>query len=271
MTTAKFVVCGAAGRMGRLICDLVRESREAVLAAAVEAEGHPALGRDAGDLAGGGALGVPIVADYASVAAADTVTLDFTIAPAALAHLRTAAANGAAIVVGTTGFSEEQRAEAHALALKTRTIIAANMSVGVNVLIKLVTDATRLLGPAFDPEVSEVHHRMKVDAPSGTAVALARAVAGASGRDLARSQVSAREGMIGKRRDEEIGVMALRGGDVVGDHTVYFLGHGERLELTHRSQSRECLARGAVRAGVWLARQTRPGLYSMADVLGLEA
>ena len=127
MTTAKFVVCGAAGRMGRLICDLVRESREAVLAAAVEAEGHPALGRDAGDLAGGGALGVPIVADYASVAAADTVTLDFTIAPAALAHLRTAAANGAAIVVGTTGFSEEQRAEAHALALKTRTIIAANM------------------------------------------------------------------------------------------------------------------------------------------------
>jgi 4-hydroxy-tetrahydrodipicolinate reductase len=112
---------------------------------------------------------------------------------------------------------------------------------------------------------------MKVDAPSGTAVALARAVAAASGRDLARSQVSAREGMIGKRRDEEIGVMALRGGDVVGDHTVYFLGHGERLELTHRAQSRECLARGAVRAGMWLARQTRPGLYSMADVLGLGA
>ena len=111
---------------------------------------------------------------------------------------------------------------------------------------------------------------MKVDAPSGTAVALARAVAGASGRDLARSQVSAREGMIGKRRDEEIGVMALRGGDVVGDHTVYFLGHGERLELTHRAQSRECLARGALRAGIWLSRQTRPGLYSMADVLGLE-
>ncbi len=218
-----------------------------------------------------GALGVPVVADYAAVAAPDTVTLDFTIASGALAHLRTAAANGAAIVVGTTGFSEEERREAHELAVKTRTIIAANMSVGVNVLLKLVADATRLLGPAFDPEVSEVHHRMKVDAPSGTAVALARAVATASGRDLARSQVSAREGMIGKRRDEEIGVMALRGGDVVGDHTVYFLGHGERLELTHRSQSRECLARGALRAGIWLSRQTRPGLYSMADVLGLGA
>ena len=269
--SAKLVVCGAAGRMGRLLCNLIREAPDAVLAAAVEAEGHPALGRDAGELAGGGTLGVPVVADYASVAAPDTVTLDFTIAPAALAHLRTAAASGAAIVVGTTGFSEDAAREARAFAVQTRTIIAANMSVGVNVLLKLVADAARLLGPAFDPEVSEVHHRMKVDAPSGTALALARAVAAASGRDLARSQVSAREGMIGKRRDEEIGVMALRGGDVVGDHTVFFLGHGERLELTHRSQSRDCLARGALRAGLWLARQTRPGLYTMADVLGLGA
>jgi 4-hydroxy-tetrahydrodipicolinate reductase len=267
--SAKLVVCGAAGRMGRLLCNLIREAPDAVLAAAVEAEGHPALGRDAGDVAGGGVLGVPVVADYASVAAPDTVTLDFTIAPAALAHLRTAAARGAAIVVGTTGFSEDEAREARALAPKTRTIIAANMSVGVNVLLKLVADAARLLGPTFDPEVSEVHHRMKVDAPSGTALALARAVATATGRDLARSQVSARDGMIGKRRDEEIGVMALRGGDVIGDHTVFFLGHGERLELTHRSQSRDCLARGALRAGVWLARQTRPGLYTMADVLGL--
>ncbi|MET0152567.1 MAG: 4-hydroxy-tetrahydrodipicolinate reductase [Candidatus Binatia bacterium] len=269
--SAKLVVCGAAGRMGRLLCNLIREAPDAVLAAAVEAEGHPALGRDAGELAGGAALGVPVVADYASAAAPDTVTLDFTIAPAALAHLRTAAASGAAIVVGTTGFSEDEAREARALAAKTRTIIAANMSVGVNVLLKLVADAARLLGPAFDPEVSEVHHRMKVDAPSGTALALARAVAAASGRDLGRSQISAREGMIGKRRDEEIGVMALRGGDVVGDHTVFFLGHGERLELTHRSQSRDCLARGALRAGLWLARQTRPGLYTMADVLGLGA
>jgi 4-hydroxy-tetrahydrodipicolinate reductase len=267
--SAKLVVCGAAGRMGRLLCNLVREAPDAVLAAAVEAQGHPALGRDAGEVAGGGALGVPVVADYASVAAPDTVTLDFTIAPAALAHLRTAAARGAAIVVGTTGFSEDEAREARALAPKTRTIIAANMSVGVNVLLKLVADAARLLGPAFDPEVSEVHHRMKVDAPSGTALALARTVAVATGRDLGRSQVSARHGMIGKRRDEEIGVMALRGGDVVGDHTVFFLGHGERLELTHRSQSRDCLARGALRAGVWLAHQTRPGLYTMADVLGL--
>jgi 4-hydroxy-tetrahydrodipicolinate reductase len=266
---AKLVVCGAAGRMGRLIVSLVREDPAATLAGAVEADGHPAIGRDAGEVAGGGALGIPIGADYAAVAAPDTVTLDFTVASAALAHLRTAAEKRAAIVIGTTGFSEAETKEARALGEKTRTIIAANMSVGVNVLLKLVADAARLLGPAFDPEISEIHHRMKVDAPSGTALALARAVATATGRDLASSRVSARDGMTGKRRDEDLGVMALRGGDVVGDHTVYFLGGGERLELTHRAQSRECLARGAVRAGIWLAGRRQPGLYSMADVLGL--
>jgi 4-hydroxy-tetrahydrodipicolinate reductase len=266
---AKLVVCGAAGRMGRLITTLIRDTDGATLVGAVEAPGQASLGADAGEIAGGAALGVKITADYASVAKPDTVTLDFTIAPAALAHLRTAAANGAAIVIGTTGLSVDESREAQALAAKTRTIIAANMSVGVNVLLKLVADAARLLGAGFDAEISELHHRMKVDAPSGTALALARAVAQASGRDVERAQVSERRGTIGKRRDEEIGVMALRGGDVIGDHTVYYLGRGERLELTHRAQSRECLARGAVRAGLWLARQSKPGLYSMADVLGI--
>ena len=266
---AKLVVCGAAGRMGRLIITLLRESEGATLVGAVEAAGHPDIGRDAGETACGAALGVKITSDYDSVAKPDSVTLDFTIASAALAHLRSAAANGAAIVIGTTGFSPDERAEAEALGKQTRTIIAANMSVGVNVLLQLVGDAARLLGAGFDGEISEIHHRMKVDAPSGTAIALARALAAASGKDADAAQVSARRGMIGKRRDEEIGVMALRGGDVVGDHTVFFLGQGERLELTHRAQSRECLARGALRAGLWLARQTKPGLYSMADVLGL--
>jgi 4-hydroxy-tetrahydrodipicolinate reductase len=266
--SAKLVVCGAAGRMGRLIVNLVRENPAASLAGAVEADGHPAIGSDAGEVAGGAALGVTIGTDYAAVAAPDTVTLDFTIAPAALAHLRAAATKQAAIVIGTTGFSETETREARELGEKTRTIIAANMSVGVNVLLKLVADAARLLGPAFDPEISEIHHRMKVDAPSGTALALAKEVAAATGRDLASARVSSRDGMAGKRRDDELGVMALRGGDVIGDHTVYFLGHGERLELTHRAQSRECLARGAVRAGIWLAGQSEPGLYSMADVLG---
>ncbi len=267
--SARIVVCGAGGRMGRLIVGLVRDARDCELAAAVEVEGHPAIGRDAGELAGGAALGVPVTSDYDAAAAPDTVTLDFTTAAAAMQHLRSAAARGAGIVIGTTGFTAAEADEARTLAERTRTIIAANMSIGVNVLLKLVADAARLLGPGFDPEISEIHHRMKVDSPSGTALALARALADPLGRDLAKSQVSAREGLVGKRRDDEIGVMALRGGDVVGDHTVYFLGHGERIELSHRAQSRECLARGAVRAGAWLAAQTKPGLYTMADVLGL--
>ncbi len=265
----KFVVCGAAGRMGSLIIRLLGETEGSVLSGAVEADDHPALGGDAGNLAAVGPLGVHVTSNYASVAAPDTVTLDFTIAPAALAHLRIAAAQGAAIVIGTTGFSAEERAAADSLARKTRAIIAPNMSVGVNVLLRLVADAARLLGEGFDPEIVEIHHRMKVDAPSGTAIALAGAIAATLGRDVAKNQVSARQGMVGKRSEDEIGVMALRGGDVVGDHTVYFAGLGERLELTHRAQSRDCLARGAIRAALWLARQKKPGLYSMADVLGL--
>jgi 4-hydroxy-tetrahydrodipicolinate reductase len=255
--------------MGRLVISLVRELRDGKVVGAIEAADHPLLGRDAGEVAGGPALGVAISDDHASLARPDTVTLDFTIAAGALEHLREAARKKAAIVVGTTGFTPAERKEAEELARKTRTIIAANMSVGVNVLLELVESAARLLGPSFDPEIVEMHHRMKVDAPSGTALALAQAAARALDRDLAKSQVSARQGMTGKRTDQEIGIMALRGGDVVGDHTVVFAGMGERLELTHRAQSRDCLARGAVRAGLWLVKQKKPGLYSMADVLGL--
>jgi 4-hydroxy-tetrahydrodipicolinate reductase len=196
------------------------------------------------------------------------VTLDFTIANAAMEHLRTAVAKHAAIVVGTTGFDEAQRRELDGLAPRTQSVIAPNMSVGVNVLLELVAQAAELLGSDFDPEIVEIHHRLKVDAPSGTALALGRAVANALDRDLNEDARYGRAGLAGKRTDREIGIMALRGGDVIGDHTVIFAGIGERLELTHRSQSRECLARGAVRAGLWLAGQ-KPGRYGMADVLGL--
>jgi 4-hydroxy-tetrahydrodipicolinate reductase len=177
-------------------------------------------------------------------------------------------AKKAAIVIGTTGFDEAQRREIDDLAPRTRAVIAPNMSVGVNVLIGLVARAAEILGSDFDPEIVEIHHRLKVDAPSGTALALGRAVADASARDLKEDARYGREGLVGKRTDREIGIMALRGGDVIGDHTVIFAGIGERLELTHRSQSRECLARGAVRAGLWLAGR-KPGRYGMADVLGL--
>jgi 4-hydroxy-tetrahydrodipicolinate reductase len=171
-------------------------------------------------------------------------------------------------VIGTTGYSADEQREVDRLASQTRCVIAANMSVGVNVLLKLVEAAAAALGSAFDPEIVELHHRMKVDAPSGTALALGRAVAEGLGRDFERTKRLAREGIVGKRSDEEIGIVALRGGDVIGDHTVVFAGMGERLELTHRAQSRDCLARGAVRAGIWLAAQP-VGRYGMGDVLGL--
>ncbi len=262
------IVCGAAGRMGKILVSLVQEHPEARLVGAIEAAGHPALGKDAGDVTGLGPMGVPVTSDYAALATADTVTLDFTVPEAALSHLRVAVAQQAAIVIGTTGFSAEQRAETETLALRTRSIIAANMSIGVNVLLKVVADVAKILQDGFDPEIFEIHHRFKVDAPSGTALALGRAIASAQGKDFDQQAKLARQGITGQRTNDEIGIVALRGGDVIGDHTVIFAGFAERLELTHRAQSRECLARGAVRAALWLPQQ-QPGLYTMKDVLGL--
>jgi 4-hydroxy-tetrahydrodipicolinate reductase len=266
--TANVIVCGAAGRMGKQLVSLVHENSTARLVGAVEAAGHTAIGKDAGEVAGIGPIGVLISTDYETLVTADTVTLDFTIPEAALAHLRTAVAKQAAIVIGTTGFSAEQRTEAEAIASQTRSVIAPNMSIGVNVLLKVVADVAKILNEGFDPEIMEIHHRFKVDAPSGTALALGRAIAAAQGKDFDRHAKLARQGITGQRTDEEIGIVALRGGDVIGDHTVVFAGFAERLELTHRAQSRECLARGAIRAALWLASQ-KPGLYSMKEVLGL--
>ena len=266
--TANVIVCGAAGRMGKHLVSLVHENPAARLVGAVEAAGHAAVRKDAGDVAGIGPIGVRISTDYDALVTADTVTLDFTIPAAALAHLRTAVAKQAAIVIGTTGFSAEQRTEAEAIAPQTRSVIAPNMSIGVNVLLKVVADVAKILNEGFDPEIMEIHHRFKADAPSGTALALGRAIAAAQGKDFDRQAKLARQGITGQRTDEEIGIVALRGGDVIGDHTVVFAGFAERLELTHRAQSRECLARGAIRAALWLASQ-KPGLYSMKEVLGL--
>jgi len=262
------IVCGAAGRMGRTLVRLIAENPGAQLAAAIESTGNPTLGADAGELAGVGALGVPITDDYAAVATPRSVALDFSAPAASLAHLRAAVAAGAGIAIGTTGFAAAEQAELATLAPRTRTVIAANMSVGVNVLLQLVRAAAAALGDGFDAEIVEMHHRMKVDAPSGTALALGRAVAETLDRDFSSDARLQRAGVIGPRGDREIGIMSLRGGDVVGDHTVLFAGMGERIELTHRAQSRDCLARGAVRAGLWLADRP-PGHYSMADVLGL--
>lgn len=263
----RIVVCGAAGRMGRTLVTLVAQNEATTLAGAVEAAGNPTLGKDAGELAGVGTLSVSITEDFAALATPDAVALDFTNAAAALDHLRTAVHKQSPIVIGSTGFSTEQQAEVDRLAPQTRCVIAPNMSVGIAVLQRLARDAALALGADFDPEIVEIHHHMKVDAPSGTALALARTVADATKRTLAADAVYGREGLVGQRKQREIGIMTLRGGDVVGDHTVIFAGMGERIELTHRAQSRDCLARGAIRAALWLTQQPI-GRYGMANVLG---
>ncbi len=262
------IVCGAAGRMGRTLVRLVHENPHCHLHAAVERPTDPSIGIDAGILAGVGQIGVTVGDSYRTAATPASVALDFTAPQASLENLRVAADIGAGIAIGTTGFDAAQRSELEVLAPRTRTVVAANMSVGVNVLLKLVREAALVLGDEFDPEIVEMHHRNKVDAPSGTALALGRAVADGMRRDFERDVLLSRAGLIGARSAREIGIMTLRGGDVVGDHTVLFVGAGERIELTHRAQSRDCLARGAVRAGIWLANQ-EPGMYGMADVLGL--
>jgi 4-hydroxy-tetrahydrodipicolinate reductase len=264
---ANLIVSGAAGRMGRLLVSIIVSDGVHQLVGALEAPGNPVIAKDAGEVAGVGTQGVKIVDDYAVVARPGTVTLDFTNAVASLGHLEIAASKGAAIVIGSTGFTPETEERAKVLAQRTRTVIAPNMSIGVNVLMKITAEVARILDN-FDAEVIEIHHNTKVDAPSGTAILLGRTIAEARNLDYQANAVYGREGITGARPHDKIAVLALRAGDAVGDHTVIFGGQGERLELIHRAQSRESLARGALRAAAWL--EGRPnGLYSMRDVLGL--
>lgn len=260
------VVAGAAGRMGRTLLALARGRIDLRIAGALEATGHPDLGTDAGLLAGGGELGVRVM-DRLDGLPPGAVLVEFTAPGPSLEHLRLAAGAGLAVVLGTTGFSADQQQEIDALAARVAVVQAPNMSVGVTVLLEIVQEVARRLGAGFDVEISEIHHRLKKDAPSGTALALARAAAAARGGDIERRAIYGREGLVGERPGEQIGVLALRGGDVVGDHTVHFLGTGERIELTHRAQSREAFAAGALRAAAWVAGR-EPGRYAMRDVVG---
>jgi 4-hydroxy-tetrahydrodipicolinate reductase len=254
--------------MGRIIIALARDDARLRIAGAVEAAGNAAVGRDAGEVVGGGPLGVRVGDDLGALCRPEHVVIDFTVPEATLAHVRIAAGRGAGLVVGTTGLTPAEDAEMRALAARTRAVIAPNMSVGVTVLTELVASAARLLDPSFEVEIVELHHQGKKDAPSGTALALGRAVAAARRQDFGARAVLARQGIVGPRPAEAIGIVALRAGDAVGDHTVVFGGLGERIELTHRAQSRECLARGALRAALWVAGRP-PGVYSMRDVLAL--
>ena len=264
----RIAVFGAGGKMGHAIVRAIADAKGAALAAAVERSDYPYLAADASQMAGLPASGVRVVDQRPAKGAAD-VWIDFTVPAATIANVKAAAAVGTAMVIGTTGLSAADKAEIAAAAKTIPVVLAPNMSVGVNVMLKLVAEAARMLGAAYDIELVETHHRLKRDAPSGTALRLAEAVAEASGRDLAATARYERHGDIGPRSDAEIGIQTLRGGDVFGDHTVFFLGQGDRIEITHRASSRDTFARGAVRAALWLSGKPA-GLFDMRDVLGLK-
>ena len=257
----RVTITGADGRMGRALVEAIAASPDHHLAGATERSGHPLIGLAFHDVVLRGTLGEALEAD---------VVIDFTAPEASLAHARACALRGVPLVVGTTGFSASQKAELGAIAARIPVVSAPNMSVGVNLLFGLAARAAKVLGDSYDVEIVEAHHRHKKDAPSGTALGLAESVAGALGRDLGRELVTGRSGLTGARERSNIAIHAVRGGDVVGDHTVMFLGDGERVELTHKASTRGNFAKGALRAASWVVGRA-PGLYDMADVLGLSS
>jgi 4-hydroxy-tetrahydrodipicolinate reductase len=265
----KAVVTGAAGRMGSRIINVLSTSEGIALGGALERKGHALLGQDAGGPAGIAATGIKIADDLGAALTSGDVLIDFTFPEASLGHLKACADQGKAIVIGSTGFTKEQVTEVSRLVQKVPCVLSPNMSVGVNVCFKVLADLAKILGPEFDAEIVEWHHRLKKDAPSGTAVRMGEVVAKALGRDYQKAAKYHREGMTGARTNEEIGMQTVRGGDIVGEHTVYFIGMGERIELTHRAHTRDMFARGAVRAAKWVVGK-KPGLYDMQDVLGLK-
>lgn len=265
----RIAVTGAAGRMGKTLIEAVALAEGVELAAAIERAGSTLIGADAGEFAGLGQNGVIIAGDIDDVIADFDVLIDFSVPVATLANAKACAAAGKKMVIGTTGFSPEEEAELLANREQTALCKAANFSTGVNVCLNLLQKAAEALGGEdYDIEIVEAHHRHKVDAPSGTALAMGEAVAGALGRDLREVAVYGREGQTGARDRDTIGFATVRGGDVVGDHTVMFMADGERVEITHKASSRMSFARGAVRAAGWLSEQEK-GLFDMKDVLGI--
>ena len=265
----KVVITGAAGRMGRRLIALIKEATDLTLVGAIERKEHVSIGQDAGEVAGCGRIGVPIGEDFSSTVQHGDVTIDFSSPAAALEHLRIAAAHHRAMVIGTTGLSAQNIGELRALACRIPCVFSPNMSVGVNVVLKVIADMAKTFGEEYDIEVIEAHHRLKKDAPSGTALKMAEVLAEAVGRDLNEAAMYARKGLIGERNAKEIGIQSIRAGDIVGDHTVLFGGTGERIEVTHRAQSRDTFAQGALRAARWVVSQP-PNLYDMTDVLKLK-
>jgi 4-hydroxy-tetrahydrodipicolinate reductase len=263
------IVAGAAGRMGGRIIRMIRQSEDVELGAAFERQGHPSLHQDVGQVVGLGHLGIRVAGSLREVANQGEVLIDFTQPEATVVNLRTAAASGLAVVIGTTGIAGKMLDEIKDLAKGMRCVMSPNMSVGVNVMFRIAGEMAKILGKDYDMEILEVHHRFKKDAPSGTAMRLAQILAASTERNLDEVAVYERKGMIGERTEKEIGIQTWRAGDITGEHTVMFGGIGERLELIHRAHNRDNFARGAVKAAAWLVGQ-KPGLYDMQDVLGLK-
>lgn len=264
----RIAITGAAGRMGKALLEATYQAAGMTISAAIERPGSSVLGADAGELAGIGRLGVPVV-DSVETAGEFDVLIDFTRPEVTLANLAVCVQRGSAMVIGTTGFSDEQKQLIAQASQDIAIVFAPNMSVGVNLCLKLLELTAKVLGDEVDIEIIEAHHRHKVDAPSGTALRMGEVVAEALGRNLKDCAVYGREGRTGERERKTIGFETIRAGDIVGEHTVMFADIGERVEITHKATSRMTFANGAVRAAQWLSEKS-PGLYDMQDVLGLK-
>ena len=262
------IVCGAGGRMGAAVVRALAQAAGMALVAAIDKPHSRRLGKEAGEISAAGNLGIIVSDNIEPYLKPGSVIIDFTRPEASLNYLRAAAKKAVPIVVATTGFDPPQTAEIRRLSRRTPVLLSANTSLGVNVLVSLLGKAAKMLGDDYDVEIVEAHHRFKKDAPSGTALALGHAVAGALNRDLDKAGIHGRKGILRERSKKEIALLSVRAGDIVGEHTVIFGGIGERLEFIHRAHSRDAFAKGAIRAAQWLAQQ-KPGLYSMQDVLGL--
>lgn len=261
------IVCGVGGRMGGAVIRAALQSVNIKLVGAVDKPGSPRISKDAGEISGVGNIGISVSEQIAPALKPNSVIIDFTNPEASLGYLKAAAKLHIPIVIATTGFDAKQLGAIKRLAQRTPTLLSANTSLGVNVLVALLGKAAKMLGDDYDVEIVEAHHRFKKDAPSGTALALGRSVANALTRDLNKVGINGRKGMVGARSKKEIALLSVRAGDIVGEHTVIFGGIGERLEFIHRAHSRDTFAHGAIRAAQWLARK-RPGLYGMQDMLG---
>ena len=263
----KVIVVGAAGKMGVRVIHIIQEYPSIKLFQAIERLDHPSIGKDIGEVVGFGKLGIPLEG-HMRKEGGDAI-INFSSPQASLESLQFAKENGLAIVIGTTGLNSEQMEKVKELSKSVRCVLAPNMSIGMNVMFRVVQEVAQVLGPDYDVEILEAHHHLKKDSPSGTAVKLGELIAKATGRDFGQVGVYDRKGMVGERRKDEIGMQVIRAGDIVGEHTVLFGGIGERLEIIHRAHTRDNFARGAIRAALWVVSQPN-GLYDMQDVLGLK-